>query len=77
MQQEIRGAWKENAGVDGNAIIEIAIGAQAFNLTELGDMATKLRASCIEDATAHVKLHLGAACRTLRSSDNKTVKRFT
>lgn len=73
---EIRGACKGNVSVDGNAIIEIATGAQTFNLTELGDVATKLRASCIEDATAHVKLHLEAAYRTLRSSDNKTVKRF-
>lgn len=65
-------------GVGGNAIIEIVTGAQAFNLTELSDMATK---SCTRHASRmqrhHVKLHLGAACRTLRSSDNKTVKRFT
>lgn len=45
---------KETEGVGGNVIIEIVTGAQAFNLTEPDDMATKLRASCIEDATAHL-----------------------
>lgn len=45
----------------GDAIIEIATGARAFNLKELGDAAADPRASCIEDATAHVQLHIPGA----------------
>lgn len=70
-QQEIHA--KKTESINGNVTIEI--GTRAFNLTELGD-AVELHASCIEDATAYIQLHLGAVRRTLRSSNSKNGKAF-
>lgn len=63
-----RSVQKKTEGVGGNAIIEIVTGAQAFNLTELGDMATKMATRVMHRGCNGIslKLHLGA-CRTLWS----------